>query len=172
MSSLSRAIPGLAIGVLAVALAGYGHSGRLQAAATPQAPNAQSVTSAAVSATSSRALLNDYCVTCHNEKLKTAGLMLDKADVQHVGAGAEVWEKVVQKVRSGAMPPAGRQRPDQQSSEAFVTWLETELDREAAAHPNPGRPADHRLNQVEYSNAIRDLLALDIDAGSLLPADE
>jgi hypothetical protein len=98
--------------------------------------------------------------------------MLDKADVQHVGAGAEVWEQVVKKVRSGAMPPAGRQRPDKQAFEAFVTWLETELDREAAAHPNPGRPADHRLNQVEYSNAIRDLLALDIDAGSLLPADE
>src|SRR6185436_5970264 len=93
MSRLSRAIPGMALGVLAAA--GYGHSGRLQAAASPQA-NAQSVTSAAPSATSSRALLNDYCVTCHNEKLKTAGLMLDKADVQHVGAGAEVWEKVVQ----------------------------------------------------------------------------
>jgi len=169
MSRLSRVIPCVAMGVLAAA--GYGHAGRLHAAA-PQAPNAQAVTSAAVSATSSRALLNEYCVICHNEKLKTAGLLLDKADVQHVGGGAEVWEKVVKKVRSGAMPPAGRRRPDQPTFEAFVTWLETELDREAAAHPNPGRPAEHRLNQVEYSNAIRDLLALDIDAGSLLPADE
>jgi mono/diheme cytochrome c family protein len=159
----------MAIGVLAAA--GFGHGGRLRAAA-PQAANAQAVTSAAVSAASSRALLNDYCVICHNDGLKTAGLMLDKSDVQHVGAGAEVWEKVVKKVRTGAMPPAGRQRPDHRASEAFVTWLETELDREAAVHPNPGRPADHRLNQVEYSNAIRDLLALDIDAGSLLPADE
>ena len=70
------------------------------------------------------------------------------------------------------MPPAGRPRPDKPTFEAFLTWLETELDREAAAHPNPGRPADHRLNRIEYSNAIRDLLALDIDAGSLLPADE
>ncbi len=169
MSRLSRIIPCMAIGVLAAA--GYGHAARLHAAA-PRAADAQAVTSAAVSATSSRALLNDYCVICHNEKLKTAGLLLDKSDVQHVGAGAEVWEKVVKKVRTGAMPPAGRQRPDKQTFEAFVTWLETELDREAAVHPNPGRPADHRLNQVEYSNAIRDLLALDIDAGSLLPADE
>jgi mono/diheme cytochrome c family protein len=169
MSRLSRLIPAMAIGVLAAA--GYGYAGRLHAAA-PEAANALAVTSAAVSATSSRALLNDYCVICHNEKLKTAGLMLDTSDVEHVGAGAEVWEKVVKKVRTGAMPPAGRQRPDKQTFEAFVTWLETELDREAAVHPNPGRPADHRLNQVEYSNAIRDLLGLDIDAGSLLPADE
>jgi mono/diheme cytochrome c family protein len=159
----------MAIGVLAAA--GYGHVARLHAA-TPRAASAQAVTSVVATATSSRALLNDYCVTCHNEKLKTAGLMLDKSDVQRVGPGAEVWEKVVKKVRTGAMPPAGRQRPDKQTFEAFVTWLETELDKEAAVHPNPGRPADHRLNQVEYSNAIRDLLALDIDAGSLLPADE
>jgi cytochrome c5 len=169
MSKLSRVIPWTAAGVLAAA--GYGHVGRLHAAG-PQAPNGQAVTAVAVSAISSRALLNEYCVVCHNERLKTAGLMLDKADVQQVGGGAEVWEKVVKKVRSGAMPPAGRRRPDKPTFEAFVTWLETELDREAATHPNPGRPAEHRLNQVEYSNAIRDLLALDIDAGSLLPADE
>ncbi len=168
MFRLSRAIPAVAIVVLA---AGYGYAGRLHAAA-PQAPGAQAATAAAVSATSSRALLNAYCVTCHNEKLKTAGLMLDKADVQRVGAGADTWEKVVQKIRSGAMPPAGARRPDKPTFEGFVTWLERELDREAAAHPNPGRPADHRLNQLEYSNAIRDLLALNIDAGSLLPADE
>lgn len=98
--------------------------------------------------------------------------MLDKADLQHVGAGADVWEKVVQKIRSGAMPPTGRPRPGKPAADGFATWLESELDRGAAAHPNPGRPADHRLNQAEYSNAIRDLLALDISAGSLLPADE
>ena len=169
MSRLSRAVPCMVIGGV-LAVGAFGHAGRLHASA-PQAPDAQG-SPVAVSATSSRALLNTYCVTCHNEKLKTAGLLLDQADVQHVGAGAEVWEKVVKKVRGGAMPPAGSRRPDPPTFEAFVTWLETELDREAAAHPNPGRPADHRLNQVEYSNAIRDLLALDIDAGSLLPADE
>jgi mono/diheme cytochrome c family protein len=169
MSVLSRAIPCLALSVLAAA--GFGHAGLVHAAA-PQASNTPAVTAAAGSAIPFRALLNDYCVVCHNETLKTAGLMLDRADVQQVGGSAEVWEGVVRKIRSGAMPPAGRRRPDQPALEAFVTWLEGELDREAATHPNPGRPADHRLNPFEYSNAIRDLLALDIDAGSLLPADE
>ena len=121
---------------------------------------------------SSRALLNQYCVTCHNERLKTAGLLLDRADVEHVGLSVETWEKVAHKVRSGAMPPPGLPRPDKSALDAFVTHLETELDRDAAVHPDPGRPPEHRLNQFEYSNAIRDLLALDIDAGSLLPADE
>src|SRR5579862_1860764 len=119
-----------------------------------------------------RALLNQYCVTCHNERLKTAGITLDRADVEHVGLSVETWEKVAHKVRSGAMPPPGLPRPDKSTLDAFVTHLETELDRDAAAHPDPGRPPEHRLNQFEYSNAIRDLLALDIDAGSLLPADE
>ena len=90
---MSRVLPCMAVGVLAATV--YGHAGRLHAAA-PQAPSAAAATSAA-SAASSRALLNEYCVVCHNEKLKTAGLMLDKADVQHVGAGAELWEKVVSK---------------------------------------------------------------------------
>ena len=167
MFMLSRVIP---CGVIVVLAAGYGHAGRLHAAS--QTAGAQVSTSDAFSATSSRALLTESCVTCHNEKLKTAGLMLDKADIEHVGAGADLWEKVVLKVRSGAMPPAGRRRPDKTTFDGFATWLERELDREGAAHPNPGRPADHRLNQAEYSNAIRDLLALDTNAGSLLPADE
>src|SRR5262245_54647447 len=98
--------------------------------------------------------------------------MLDRADIERVGTDPGLWEKVVRKVRSGAMPPAGRPRPDKPTFDAFVTRLETDLDEYAAAHPNPGRRVEHRLNQVEYSNAIRDLLALDIDAGALLPADE
>jgi mono/diheme cytochrome c family protein len=164
----------LCVGIVMLA-AGYLRDGPLQAAA-PQSPAAligqpqDPSTSAASGA--ARTLVTQYCVPCHNEKLKTAGLMLDKSDIEHVGPGAEVWEKVVQKVRSGTMPPAGRRRPEKPALEAFVSWLETELDKEAATHPNPGRPADHRLNQLEYSNAIRDLLALDIDAGSLLPSDE
>ena len=120
----------------------------------------------------SRDLLNRYCVTCHNERLKTAGLTLDQADADHVSSNFELWEKVAHKLRSGAMPPPGMPRPDKSTLEAFVTHLESELDREAAAHPDPGRPLEHRLNQFEYSNAIRDLLALDIDVASLLPADE
>ena len=159
MFRLSRAVACVAVAILPAA--GHGYS-RLQAAAQPPPP-AQGL-AAAPSEASPRTLLNEYCVTCHNQKLKTAGLMLDAADVQHVGAGAELWESVVKKIRSGAMPPPGRRRPDPKPLDAFVTGLEAALDREAAAHPNPGRPADHRLNPAEYTNAIRDLLALDIDA--------
>ncbi len=119
-----------------------------------------------------RVVLNRYCITCHNEKLQTAGLMLDKMDVDNVPAGAEVWEKVVRKLRAGAMPPAGAPRPDQATYDSFATYLETVLDQAAASKPNPGRPAVHRLNRAEYTNAIRDLLAVEIDSGSLIPADD
>lgn len=119
-----------------------------------------------------RELLDRYCVTCHNEKLRTAALVLSKMDVEKVADGAAVWEKVVGKLRSGAMPPAGAPRPDKAAYDAFATYLEGALDRAAAATPNPGRSAVHRLNRTEYANAVRDLLALDIDAESLLPADD
>ncbi len=101
--------------------------------------------------------------------------MLDTMDVEDVGPRAEVWEKVVEKLRTNAMPPAGMGRPDEGAKADFVTYLETELDQAAAARPNPGRPALQRLNRTEYANAIRDLLGVDIDAvdvGSLLPADD
>src|ERR1700758_2395469 len=86
-----------------------------------------------------RAVLNRYCVTCHNEKLKTAGLMLDKMDVEHVSSGAEVWEKVIRKLRTRAMPPTGMPRPDNAAYDSFATYLETAIDTAAAAKPNPGR---------------------------------
>lgn len=117
-----------------------------------------------------RTLLDRYCVTCHNERLKTAGLMLDKIDVTHVAAHAEVLEKVTRKLRAGQMPPAGRPRPEKAAMEAFATALEAALDRAASAVPNPGRVAVHRLNRLEYVNVIRDLLALDIDP-AMLPVD-
>jgi cytochrome c551/c552 len=119
-----------------------------------------------------RALLNKYCVTCHSERLHTAGLSLEKIDVDDVAGGAETWEKVLRKVRTGAMPPAGMPRPDQASFDGFSSWLETSLDRAAAAKPNPGRVAIHRLNQAEYTHAIRDLLALEIDGRAMLGIDE
>jgi cytochrome c5 len=125
-------------------------------------------------AASQRTVLTQYCTVCHNEKLKTAGLTLDKMDVERVADGAQVWEKVVQKLRAGSMPPAGMPRPDAASYDSLRTYLETQLDRAAAANPEPGRPSIHRLNRAEYANAIRDLLALDTDAvdvASLLPAD-
>jgi hypothetical protein len=119
-----------------------------------------------------RTFLNQYCVGCHNEKTKIAGLMLDKLDPANVGRNAETWEKVVLKLRAGMMPPAGARRPDRAAADAFASNIETELDRAAAANPNPGSTALHRLNRVEYGNAIRDLLALDVDVTTLLPADD
>jgi hypothetical protein len=121
---------------------------------------------------SQRTLLDKYCVTCHSEKLRTGGMTLEKIDTANVPAGAETWEKVVRKLRAGSMPPPGMPRPDQAAAEGFVASLETSLDRAALARPNPGRATVHRLNRTEYANAVRDLLALDIDAASLLPADD
>ena len=119
-----------------------------------------------------RPVLNRYCVGCHNDRLRTADLSLDAMDAVHVAGGAEVWEKVIGKLRSGAMPPPGRPRPDPAVVEDMLAWLETELDRAAALAPEPGRTDSvHRLNRAEYQNAIRDLLALDVDVASLLPAD-
>src|SRR5580658_9619991 len=119
-----------------------------------------------------QALLNRYCITCHNEKTKTAGLMLDKLDFANPGKDAESWEKAVRKIRAGMMPPGGAPRPDRATMDAFADKLEAGLDRAAAANPNPGFTGLHRLNRTEYANAVRDLLALDIDAATLLPADD
>ena len=116
------------------------------------------------------AVLEQYCFACHNERAKVGGLALDTLDLAHVGEDAAVWEEVVRKLRTGAMPPAGRPRPEQRESQEVVTWIETELDRAALSSPNPGRPTLHRLNRSEYRNAVRDLLGVDIDT-SLLPAD-
>jgi mono/diheme cytochrome c family protein len=119
-----------------------------------------------------RAVLDRYCVTCHNPRLKTAGLTLDTIDAGNVAAGAETWEKVIRKLRAGAMPPPGAARPDQNTYDELASYLETALERAAARDPNPGRTeAFHRLNRTEYQNAIRDLLALDVDVSSLVPAD-
>ena len=119
-----------------------------------------------------RALINQYCVGCHNEKLKTAGLMLDKLDLAHPGQDPEAWERVVRKLRAGMMPPAGMPRPDRATLDSWTAKLETELDRAAAAKPNPGSTGLHRLNRTEYTNAIRDLLAIDVDGSTVLPADD
>ena len=119
-----------------------------------------------------QALLNQYCIGCHNEKTKTAGLMLEKLDLTHPGQDAETWEKVVRKVRAGMMPPSGMPRPTRAVMDSWTAKLETELDRAAAAKPNPGNTGLHRLNRTEYTNAIRDLLGIDVDAATILPADD
>ena len=128
---------------------------------------------AAAEPSSSRALLDEYCVRCHNERLQTAGLALDTADTDHIGLAADVWERAVRKLRARAMPPAGAPRPDEAAYEGLVDYLEAELDRHALADPDPGRTDTfRRLNRTEYQNAIRDLLALDVDVTALLPRDD
>lgn len=119
----------------------------------------------------SRALLDAHCVTCHNDRLKTAGLSLTDVDLNKPARHAAVLETVVRKLRSGQMPPLGSPRPEPAVMTSFVTALEASLDRAAAAHPDPGHVASRRLNRVEYVNAVRDLLALEINGADLLPSD-
>lgn len=119
------------------------------------------------------AMLQRYCIGCHNTRLRTAGLALDELDAANVHADAEIWEKVVQKLRAGSMPPPGRFRPDADTYRAVAVSIEDKLDRAWSDDPYPGRiGAVHRLNRTEYRNAIRDLFDLDVDVESLLPGDE
>jgi len=143
-------------------------SGARVDAEPPQAP-ASSQPSAAGAPES--AFLTQYCFGCHNERAKIAGLALDALDLSHAGADAETWEKVIKKVRTGMMPPSGARRPERAALDGFAAQLEERLDK--AVDPNSAlvTPALHRLNRTEYANAIRDLLALDVDVNVLLPAD-
>ncbi|MEE8078835.1 MAG: DUF1587 domain-containing protein, partial [Pseudomonadales bacterium] len=118
-----------------------------------------------------RATLDRYCVTCHNKVLKTAGMVLETANVGDVSEAPEVWERVITKLSLSAMPPVGVPHPDASFYEDFLAYLQTELDQTARQNPDPGRPSVHRLNRTEYANAIRDLLAVEVDAAALLPAD-
>ena len=135
---------------------GQAHTAGPQAAQPEVVPESQRAASRGTAdASPDRALLNRYCVTCHNERLKSGGLMLDRMDVGQVSVDANTWEKVVRKLRSGQMPPEGRPRPDPQTIRAFATAIEAALDRVAAAHPDPGRVAVRRLNRTEYVNVDR-----------------
>jgi mono/diheme cytochrome c family protein len=145
---------------------------------TSQAPNAQpavakakpAIGTSAADVANYRALLDQYCVTCHNARLKTANLLLDQLDLAHLSDNAEIGEKVVRKLRAGMMPPTNMKRPDAATLDGFVHWMEGELDHGATTHlPAPGL---HRLNRTEYANAIRDLLGLEVDASKFLPADD
>ena len=154
---MARRVPGKGVGG-ALALAA------LAAASAAAAP--------AVDAAQAHTIVAKYCVTCHNQRLKTGGLTLDALDLSQVPGKAEIWEKVVQKLSARAMPPQGMPRPDEGTYQRLVTWLEQQLDDAAQAHPDPGRPVLHRMNRAEYANAIRDLLALEVDAAGLLPPDD
>ncbi len=119
-----------------------------------------------------RGVVNQYCVSCHNQRAKTGGLTLESLDLSNVGHDAEVWEKVVRKLRSGMMPPQGSPHPDDATRSSMVSWLTTELDRASTANPNPGKPLLSRLNRTQYANVIRDLLGLEVDPSVLLPPDD
>jgi mono/diheme cytochrome c family protein len=124
----------------------------------------------AATAATERAVIDQYCVSCHNNKLKTGNLALDQLDLTHLGDHAEIGEKVIRKLRAGMMPPAGMPRPDVAKRDELITWMESELDHSAQTHlPSPGL---HRLNRTEYTNAIRDVLGLEVDATKFLPADD
>ena len=152
-----------------------GLSGLLAAggALRPTLKAQQSPAGRSATAAPHRDLLDGYCYSCHDNVTKEAGLSLEAVAAEDVARHPDVWEKVVRKLRTRQMPPLGEPRPDDTTYNAVVAYLETSLDRAAAAHPNPGRTATiRRLTRTEYQNAIRDLLALDVDVASLLPGDD
>jgi hypothetical protein len=140
-----------------------------QVAGKPVAPPADAATHRAAS---QQAMIDQYCVMCHSDALKTAGVVLEGVPVSHVGDNTALWEKVLRKFGTGQMPPPGLPRPDAETSAGFTSWLEGQLNANAVAHPNPGAPAIHRLNRLEYGNTIRDLLGLDVDVNTMLPGDD
>src|SRR5262245_61780962 len=164
------------VGIM-VAVFGYGQAARPQqqqspgTSASPIGRSNQETTQRAGEITASqRALLDQYCVTCHNDRTKRANLTLEKLDLTTVGDNPQLWEKVVRKLRAGVMPPPGMRRPDLAAYNGLTEWLETQIDRKAKV--NPGTIVLHRLNRAEYANAVRDLLDLEIDPATLLPADD
>jgi cytochrome c5 len=164
----------LCVSLLWVSTVTFDATTATEAAPASQTPGPQTTAAAtaAVPAGPARQLVTEYCLACHNQRLRTANLSLDTAAAGEIADSAETWEKVVTKLRSRSMPPAGSRRPDNATYDAAAAALERELDRAAATHPNPGRPADlHRLNRTEYANAVRDLLGLEIDATAMLPPD-
>jgi len=147
-------------GVLGAALASIDAQGLPPAAA------------AADAGASPQAVIDRYCVTCHNERVEAGGLVLARLDLDRVGRDAESWEAVVRKLRTGMMPPSGAPRPDRTALDGLAAFVERGLDAHAAASPNPGATVLHRLNRAEYANAVRDLLELPVDATLLLPGDD
>jgi len=147
-----------------------------QAVAVSSSPRAAAQREAPAARADLQQVVNKYCAGCHNERARStataSGVVLDGVDLSRVAEHGEMWEKVIRKLRAGAMPPAGVPRPDAATHDALVSFLEETLDRAAAKAPNPGRAAPHRLNRAEYANAIRDLLALNVDASTLLPPDD
>ena len=162
---MKRAALLIAAGLVIVSAASSPPSAAVSQVASP-------TTSAALSG--SREVLDRYCVTCHNQRAKEppGQITLDNLDLSRIGDSAETWERVVRRLHAGTMPPPPARRPDAATYERLIGLLERELDRAAAIAPNPGRPVLHRLNRAEYANAIRDVLAVDVDVASMLPPDD
>ena len=137
-----------------------------QRAGSPPAPAA-----AIMTIESQRALINQYCAGCHNDAAKTGGMTLTSLDLAHPEQNAELAEKVIRKLRAGMMPPPGLKRPEIEQSKAFTAALETAIDKTAAMRPNPGWRSFQRLSQAEYARSIHDMLGIDVDVSTLLPAD-
>jgi mono/diheme cytochrome c family protein len=158
-----------ALSIVIAGLTSLGTSSLLVAGPEPQASPSASVAQ-------QTSVLNQYCLGCHTEQQRSLGnvpIALDTLDLTRVRSDTEVWEKVVRKLRAGVMPPSGMRRPDQGANDVFIAYLENGLDRAAEASPNPGRTeALHRLNRVEYRNAVRDLLGVEVDVSDLLPSDD
>jgi len=163
-----RACVGVLSGILIAILLAAGSSMPARAAAQSEARTSASPSQAQTI----REFTKQYCITCHNARLKTGNLVLESRDFDHPVIDADVWEKVIRKVQVGMMPPAGVPQPDAATRRALVTALSGALDEAARTNPNPGRPALHRLNRTEYAYAIRDLLDLDVDPTTLLPPDD
>ena len=168
----------LALGIVTVAavLLGYQQTGPKTPVAAPAAAKSAAVGSVAavplVTEASARKLLDQYCVGCHNDRTKASNFSLEKADLAKAGEHPEIWERVIRKMRAGMMPPPGLPRPSLVSYERTRDWFETQMDRAGAARPSAGSVVLHRLNRTEYTNAVRDLLDLEIDAAALLPSDD
>lgn len=163
----------LKYGVLALELAGmcFASSSYAQQPSSKAGVNKVAASSANSANPDYRAVLNKYCVVCHNEKALMGGLALDKADLSKIPEEADIWEKVDRKIRSNMMPPVGMPHPDPAVATALASMLETKLDEAGFAKPNPGPPTLRRLTRTEYGNAVHDLLGLDVDVASLLPGE-
>ena len=160
------------VGVASLVALTLAPQGVVSAAAQQAAPKSASTASAGSTA-DKRALLDKYCVGCHNARVQNGKMRLDNADVAKVGENGATWERVVRKVRGGVMPPPGAPRPEKAAYDGFASWLETELDGASAKHPNPGRTESlHRLNRTEYGNIVRDVLGMEMDFSDLLPIDD
>jgi mono/diheme cytochrome c family protein len=169
---LAASVGSLTLAVAATGMLAASGSGEAPAG-PPQRDAVNAANPASASLPAEGAILNRYCAGCHNPRVKSGNFVLDGLDVSRVGDNPEAWEKIVRKLRGGVMPPSKQPRPDEAAYAKLLSTLEERLDQAAAARANPGRTETvHRLNRLEYENAVRDLLAVEINADDLLPADD